>query len=144
MLFRSNRTAGPERPLLADGAKAAADPAEAVAGAEFICLCLSDDAAVRAVLAAATPALCPGALVIDFSTIAPATSVAVAAELAERGCRYLDAPVTGGTEGARNGSLAILVGGREDDLARARPLLELLGNRISHFGPVGQIGRAHV
>ena len=98
----------------------------------------SSDLAVRAVLAAAAPALSPGALVIDFSTIAPATSLAVAAELAERGCHYLDAPVTGGTEGARNGTLAILVGGAGEDLERARPLLELLGSRISHFGPVGR------
>ena len=133
-----NRTPGPERQLLAAGARAAANPAAAVAGAELVCLCLSDDDAVRAVLAATAPALKPGALVIDFSTIAPATSIALAAELAARDCRYLDAPVTGGTEGARSGSLAILVGGAVDDLKRARPLLELLGRRISHFGPVGR------
>lgn len=133
-----NRTPGPERPLQAAGARAAVTPEAAVTGAELVCLCLSDDAAVRAVLATIAPALNPGALVIDLSTISPATSIAMAAELAERGCRYLDAPVTGGTEGARSGSLAILVGGDGNDLERARPVLELLGNRISHFGPVGR------
>ncbi|MFN7898100.1 MAG: NAD(P)-dependent oxidoreductase [Synechococcaceae cyanobacterium] len=133
-----NRSPGPEGPLLAAGARPASDPAAAVAGAALICLCLSDDAAVEAVLKAAAPALQTGALVIDFSTIAPATSIDQAACLAERGVAYIDAPVTGGTEGARNGSLAILVGGAVEHVERARPLLEQVGNRISHFGPVGR------
>lgn len=82
----------------------------------MVCLCLSDDAAVRAVLLegpdAAISGLAPGSLVIDFSTIAPATSEALAVRLAERGVAYLDAPVTGGTEGAEAGTLSVLVGGR--------------------------------
>ncbi|MFM7313538.1 MAG: NAD(P)-dependent oxidoreductase, partial [Cyanobium sp.] len=79
----------------------------------------------------------PGSLVIDFSTIAPDTSRALAAELADREVHYLDAPVTGGTEGARAGSLSILIGGDDAQLERARPLLQLLGSRLNHFGPVG-------
>ena len=136
-----NRSAGAAEPLRTAGAAVAADPAAAVAGAELVCLCLSDDAAVRAVLLeqqrAAIGALAAGALVIDFSTIAPATSEALARDLAARGVGYLDAPVTGGTEGARNGSLSVLIGGAAEDVERARPLLELVGSRISHFGPVG-------
>ena len=127
----------------------AGSPAEAVAEASIVCLCLSDDAAVEAVLLgqadaeelgggiSALPHLRAGALVIDFSTIAPATSRALAARLAQRGVAYLDAPVTGGTEGARAGTLSVLVGGEPADLERARPVLEVVGGRITHLGPVG-------
>ena len=78
-----------------------------------------------------------GSLVVDFSTIAPTTSQALAGELARRRVAYLDAPVTGGTEGARAGSLSVLVGGAAADLERARPVLEVVGSRITHLGPVG-------
>lgn len=132
-----NRTRERQLPLEQAGARGAASAAEAVRQAELVCLCLSDDAAVRAVLEAAEAALAPGSLVIDFSTIAPATSVALAERLAARGVRYLDAPVTGGTEGARSGTLSVLIGGEPADVERARPLLELVGSRLSHFGPVG-------
>ena len=136
-----NRNREREEPLAALGARRAATPMEAATGSTLLCLCLSDDAAVRAVLLegpdAASGGLAPGSLVIDFSTIAPATSEELAARLSERGVAYLDAPVTGGTEGAKAGSLSVLVGGEEDDLERARPLLEVVGGRISHFGPVG-------
>lgn len=136
-----NRSPAAMEPLRAAGAVAAADPAAAVAGSELVCLCLSDDAAVRAVLLeqerAAVHGLAAGALVIDFSTVAPTTSMALAAALADRGVGYIDAPVTGGTEGARAGTLSVLVGGGADQLERARPLLAQVGSRISHFGPVG-------
>ena len=122
-----NRSPGPEGPLLAAGARPATEPATAVAGAALICLCLSDDAAVEAVLTATAPALQTGALVIDFSTIAPATSRSLALALAERGVAYLDAPVTGGTEGARAGRLSVLVGGTQADLERARAHARSLG-----------------
>jgi 3-hydroxyisobutyrate dehydrogenase-like beta-hydroxyacid dehydrogenase len=78
-----------------------------------------------------------GSLVIDFSTISPATSQSLATRLAEQGVAYLDAPVTGGTEGARAGTLSVLVGGALADLERARPVLEVVGSRISRLGPVG-------
>jgi 3-hydroxyisobutyrate dehydrogenase-like beta-hydroxyacid dehydrogenase len=135
-----NRTPRAEESLAAAGAGRASTPAAAAAGAELIALCLSDDAAVEAVLfgpdgvAAGAAA---GALVIDFSTIAPATSQKLASRLAGQGVGYLDAPVTGGTEGARAGTLSVLVGGAMEHLERARPLLEVVGGRISHFGPVG-------
>jgi 3-hydroxyisobutyrate dehydrogenase-like beta-hydroxyacid dehydrogenase/SAM-dependent methyltransferase len=136
-----NRHRQREEPLAALGARRAANPWEAATGSTLLCLCLSDDAAVRAVLLegpdAASGGLAPGSLVIDFSTIAPASSEELAARLQERGVAYLDAPVTGGTEGARAGTLTVLVGGNERDLERARPLLEVVGSRVSHFGPVG-------
>ena len=118
----------------------AASPAEAVAEATIVCLCLSDDGAVRDVMLGqlgGLEQLGPGCLVIDFSTVAPATSQALAARLAERQVAYLDAPVTGGIEGARAGTLSVLVGGEAGDLDRARPLLEVVGGQITHLGPVG-------
>ena len=130
-----NRTRVKEEALAAEGAQRAATPAAAVAEAEVVMLCLSDDAAVVEVLAAAP--LRPGALVIDTSTIGPATSRRLAQQLQEQGVAYLDAPVTGGTEGAKAGTLSVLVGGGAADLERARPLLEVIGRSISHFGPVG-------
>jgi 6-phosphogluconate dehydrogenase len=137
-----NRSREREQSLASQGAQRAATPAAAAAAAaQMLCLCLSDDSAVSAVLlegaTAAIHGLAPGSLVIDFSTIAPASSETFAGQLAQRGVAYLDAPVTGGTEGARAGTLSVLVGGAAADLERARPLLAVVGGRISHFGPVG-------
>jgi len=127
--------------LLQAGAAAAATPAEAAAQAPLLLVCVSDDAAVEAVLLeqpqAAIAGLRPGALVIDCSTISPATSRRVAHRLARQGIDYIDAPVTGGTEGARAGSLSVLVGGEPEAVERAQPLLQVIGQRISHFGAVG-------
>lgn len=132
-----NRSPGPVAGLVEAGAVAASSAPAAVAAAELICLCLSDDAAVEAVLESVAPHLPGGSVVVDFSTIAPATSQALAAELAGRRVAYLDAPVTGGTEGARAGSLSVLVGGAAADLERARPVLEVVAGRITHLGEVG-------
>ena len=148
-----NRDASRCEPLQAAGARVANSPASAAAAAEVLLVCVSNDAAVEAVLLGGpaaefrtdlaeswTPAvegLQAGSLVIDCSTISPTTSRRLAAALAERGIQYLDAPVTGGTEGARAGTLSVLVGGDSQDLERARPLLQLIGSRITHFGPVG-------
>jgi 3-hydroxyisobutyrate dehydrogenase-like beta-hydroxyacid dehydrogenase len=161
-----NRTTSRCESLRAAGARVADSPADAAREAEVLLLCVSDDRAAEAVLlgpegganstqtnnattppeirtdrtdfgAAAIHGLQPGSLVIDCSTISPSTSRRLAAALAERGIRYIDAPVTGGTEGAKAGTLSVLVGGATEDLERARPLLEILGGSITHFGPVG-------
>jgi len=150
-----NRTREREAPLQAAGAQVAANPAEAAAGAEVLMLCLSDGPAVEEVLFGAggaakalthgtrrangqAPApLVPAPLVIDVSTIEPARSRQLAERLAELGIAWLDAPVTGGTEGARAGTLSVLVGGEAATLERARPLLEVVGGTITHFGPAG-------
>ena len=115
-------------------------PKEAVHGCAVLLICVSDDAAVEAVLwgdGGAGYALTPGSLVIDCSTIAPATAAAMAKRLAEQNVHYIDAPVTGGTEGAKAGTLTVLCGGETKALAQARPLLEVIGGSIHHFGPVG-------
>jgi 3-hydroxyisobutyrate dehydrogenase-like beta-hydroxyacid dehydrogenase len=79
----------------------------------------------------------PGLVAIDFATIDPMTSRAIAAELAGAGIGYLDAPVSGGPSGAAAASLSIIVGGRDEHVEKARPLLEKLGKRIFHMGASG-------
>ncbi|MFM9040915.1 MAG: NAD(P)-dependent oxidoreductase [Vulcanococcus sp.] len=132
-----NRTAKRMEPLLQAGAKGSTDPARAVRDADLVLVCLSDDAAVTQVLEQAQEALNAGSLVVDFSTISPATSQQLAAALAQSGSAYIDAPVTGGTEGAKAGALTVLVGGSAEHLNRARPVLEVIGGSIHHFGAVG-------
>ena len=122
------------------GATPARTPAAAVLGCKALLLCVSDDAAVESVLwgeQGAGPTLAPGSLVIECSTISPATARAMADRLAERGVQFIDAPVTGGTEGAQAGRLTVLCGGEVSDLERARPVLEVIGGSIHHFGAVG-------
>lgn len=83
------------------------------------------------------PAIAEGALVIDCSTIAPATARAVADAAKRRGLAMLDAPVSGGTAGAAAGTLTFIVGGRVDDLERARPVLQAMGKNVFHMGDAG-------
>lgn len=132
-----NRSPDRMEPLLQAGAEGSSSPADAVRQADLVLLCLSDDAAVLEVLEQAQGSLAPGSLVVDFSTISPATSQQLATALGAQGSAYIDAPVTGGTEGARAGTLAVLVGAAAEHLERARPVLEVIGGSIHHFGPVG-------
>jgi len=123
------------------GTIACASPAAACQGADVLLLCVSDDAAVDAVLfgpEGAASALSPGSVVLDCSTVAPSTAIAAAQRLTQQGVTYLDAPVTGGTEGAQAGTLTLLVGGETTALERVRPVLEVIGDRVHHFGAVGR------
>ena len=123
-----------------EGSSAADSPAAAVRGCAALLLCVSDDAAVESVLwgeQGAGPALEQGSLVIDCSTISPSTARAMAERLAERDIAYIDAPVTGGTEGAKAGTLTVLCGGETIAVNQARPVLEVIGGSIHHFGDVG-------
>ena len=102
-----------------EGAARCASPADASAGVDVLLLCVSDDAAVEEVLFGghgAASQLSSGSVVLDCSTIAPATAQRCAERLARQNIHYLDAPVTGGTEGAKRGSLTVLVGGAEPHL----------------------------
>lgn len=124
--------------LLEDGARVAASPAEAVAGAEFVITLLTDGAAVANVLFAqgAAAAMTPGALLVDMSSIMPSQAREHASRLEAMGLRHLDAPVSGGTLGAEQGTLAIMAGGDPADFARAAPVLAVLG-RATQVGPHG-------
>ena len=122
------------------GAQGCAHPAAAADGVDVLLICVSDDAAVTEVLFGADGAastLKPGSTVIDCSTISPQGAQRAAERLQQQGVAYLDAPVTGGTEGARAGTLTVLVGGDASVLETVRPLLELIGGSIHHIGSVG-------
>jgi 3-hydroxyisobutyrate dehydrogenase len=100
-------------------------------------ICVSADADVRSVIEPMAPGLARGALVIDCSTVSADTARWAASFLAERGVRFIDAPVSGGVEGARNGALAIMCGGERADFDQARPVLAAMGKTIEHFGASG-------
>ena len=123
------------------GTRGCINPAAAADNVDVLLMCVSDDSAVNDVLFGpdgAAEQLQPGCIVIDCSTISPNGAQQVAAQLERIGVHYLDAPVTGGTEGARAGSLTVLVGGDADVLAKVRPLLEVIGGSIHHIGAVGR------
>jgi 3-hydroxyisobutyrate dehydrogenase len=133
-----NRTAAKAGTLAAElNVPAPATLAELAALCDAIVLCVSADADVLEVVGALAPALRKGALVIDCSTVGAETARQAAELLEPRGIEFLDCPVSGGVEGARDGTLAIMVGGSAAACERARPILEALGRTITHFGPNG-------
>jgi 3-hydroxyisobutyrate dehydrogenase-like beta-hydroxyacid dehydrogenase len=132
-----NRSPGKARVLAADGAVVAADAAACVAGADAVFVMVPDTPDVEATVAQIEPALKAGQLVVDMSTVSPAAERAIAARLKLAGVDYLDAPVSGGDVGARDGTLAIMVGGDAAAFERARPLFELMGKRITYMGASG-------
>ncbi len=122
------------------GCRAAATPREAASGAEVVVTCLPTSREVEALLDGPDgllAGLAAGSLVLDCTSGDPAASRRIAARLGERGIAFADAPVSGGTDGAEAGTLTIMVGGDAATFARARPVLEALGRRIEHLGPVG-------
>ncbi|WP_109124719.1 NAD(P)-dependent oxidoreductase [Dyella sp. C11] len=116
---------------------AAPSLADIAAQCDVIALCVTADADVLGTVDALAPHLKKGAIVVDHSTVAPDTAKRAAAKLAEVGAFFLDAPVSGGVEGAKNGKLSVMVGGDADVLERARPVLEAYALRITHLGDVG-------
>jgi len=111
--------------------------AELAAQCDAIALCVTADADVLNTIDALAPHVKPGTIVIDHSTVAPDTAKQAAARLVAVGAHFLDAPVSGGVEGAKNGKLSIMVGGDAAVLERARPVLEAYALRITHLGDVG-------
>jgi len=132
-----NRTPHKARALTADGATVTSDAAEAARGAEVVFIMAPDTPDVESIVAKIEPVLARGHMVIDMSTVAPACEREIAARLAAAGVDYLDAPVSGGEPGAVEGTLTVMVGGDEAAFARARPLFEALGKRITHMGAAG-------
>jgi 2-hydroxy-3-oxopropionate reductase len=144
-----SRSRGPVDEIVAAGAAAATSPADVARRARRIVTMLPDGPDVEAVLAGddgVFSAIQPGTIVIDMSTIAPATARRMAQAAAERGSTYLDAPVSGGEIGAIDGTLSIMAGGDAGALETVRPILAAMGNpeRIIHIGPsgAGQICKA--
>jgi 3-hydroxyisobutyrate dehydrogenase len=133
-----NRTEATARTLAEElGVQCAASPALLAQEADVVLICVPADADVLAVIDQLLPNLKPGAIVIDLSTVSSGTAQEAARRVRSQGADFLDAPVTGGVEGARNGTLAIMVGGAADTLRQALPVLEAMGRRIVHMGDTG-------
>ncbi|MFZ0613326.1 MAG: NAD(P)-dependent oxidoreductase [Desulfobacterales bacterium] len=136
----NNRSRGKEAPVVEAGAKPAASPAEAAESAEVVITCVSDTPDVEEVILGETGVIhgaAPETIVVDMSTVSPGATRRIAARLGDKGVRMLDAPVSGGSEGARKGTLSIMVGGEAADLDKVRPVLEAMGQTITHVGPIG-------
>jgi 3-hydroxyisobutyrate dehydrogenase len=135
-----NRTPGRAGVPISEGATEAGRPADVAADSDIIVICVSDTPDVEQVLFGddgLASSLAEGALVIDCSTIAPAATREFAERLASSGVSLVDAPVSGGSEGAEKGTLTIMVGGNDAEVARAMPVLEAMGSSITHMGPSG-------
>jgi len=135
-----NRTRAREAPVVEQGAKAAASPMEAAAGADLVITCVSDTPDVEAVILGEKGVMHgarPGTIVVDMSTISPAVTRTIADTLAQKEIHMIDAPVSGGSEGAQKGTLAIMAGGDKAVFQRALPVLETMGKTITRLGPIG-------
>lgn len=133
-----NRTPQKARELAAEtGCKAVAQLADLTPLCDVIVMCVSADNDVLDVVDALLPGIRPGSIVIDCSTISADTARTAAQRLAAVGASFLDAPVSGGVEGARDATLAIMVGGDATAFDRAHPVLAAMGRAITHFGASG-------
>jgi 3-hydroxyisobutyrate dehydrogenase len=135
-----NRTPGRAAALAELGVVEADTPAAVGRASDVVVTCVSDTPDVEAVLfgtSGVADGLAGGGLVIDCSTISPGATARFAHRLAAAGIGFVDAPVSGGSEGARNATLTIFAGGEAADVERARPVLEAMGKTITHFGPAG-------
>ena len=135
-----NRTPSRAEALRADGITVAGSIAEVGESSEIVVTMVPDTNDVLAVVegpGGLAESMAPGSALIDMSTIAPGATRELAERLAQRGIAMLDAPVSGGSWGAEQGTLAIMVGGEAETLERCMPLFESLGQRITHMGPSG-------
>jgi 3-hydroxyisobutyrate dehydrogenase len=119
------------------GVPAPAHLAEFAGSLDAVVICVSADADVRSVVERLAPGLARGALVVDCSTVSADTAKWAAGFLGARGVGFVDAPVSGGVEGAKNGTLAIMCGGERAQFDAARPVLAAMGKTIEYFGPSG-------
>lgn len=107
-------------------------------GSSVLMLCVTNTHDVEQIVDEAAASLKKGSLVIDCSTISPKATEELAAKLRNQGIGFVDAPVSGGSEGAAQGTLAVMAGGAEEDFHRAQPILEAIGTRITHMGSAGK------
>jgi len=113
------------------------EPVQLAAGCNVILICVSADQDVLDVLEQILPGVQPGCVVIDTSTVSPATSRQLAERLHEVGAGFVDAPVSGGVEGAQKGTLSVMAGGDSANISRIMPVLEAISATVTHMGPVG-------
>jgi 2-hydroxy-3-oxopropionate reductase len=134
-------------PVTAEGGAACANPREVAERSRVIFTNVSDTGDVEQVVLGENGIIegaQPGTVVVDMSTISPAATRAMAQRLAEKGVHLLDAPVSGGEQGAIGGKLSIMVGGNEDAFKQVLPILQVMGHNIVHIGPsgAGQVTKA--
>ncbi|MDX1568640.1 MAG: NAD(P)-dependent oxidoreductase [Longimicrobiales bacterium] len=135
-----NRTASRMDPLVEAGAEAGDGPADVARSCDIVITCVSDTPDVEEVVlgeGGIVEGVSRGSLVVDMSTISPHATRRIAARLEEEGAHMLDAPISGGSEGAANGTLSIMVGGEADQVERAMPAFQAMGETITHVGPIG-------
>lgn len=142
-----NRTTPRMRPLLDQGATGCSSPRKLGEQTELILLCLFDAEATESVLFGpdgVMTAARPGQLIVDLSTAHPGRTRSIAKRAHELGVRWVDAPVSGGPQGALAGTLAVMAGGAEDDIRRIKPVLASFASQVTHVGPTGcgQIAKA--
>jgi len=135
-----NRTSSRMTPIISDGAHEAPDATSVAARSDILILCVSDTQDVEEVLfgnQGVVQGAKPGSLIIDTSTISPQATINMATRLRAAGLRMLDAPISGGSEGAANGTLSIMVGGDSTDVAHAMKVLKSMASQITHVGGTG-------
>jgi 3-hydroxyisobutyrate dehydrogenase len=135
-----NRTHSKAEPLAAQGARVADTPREAAQGADIVVSMVGDDTASRAVWFGDNGALTgvkPGAILVECSTVTPDHVRDLAGQAQQRGCEFLDSPVSGSRMQAEGGQLILLIGGDSATIAKARPALEAISRLIHHMGPTG-------
>ena len=135
-----NRSRDKLAPVLEKGAKAAGSPAEVARAAEIVMMCVTDQKAAEEVLFSSQGIADSGKqelLIVDFSSIAPASAREFATRLSGRGIGIIDAPVSGGVPGAEKGTLVVMAGGTKENIERARPVVMHLAQRFTHMGEAG-------
>lgn len=135
-----NRTTSRTEPIVAEGATVAASPYQVAESNDIVMICVSDTPDVNEVVFGPdgiAEGIHAGSLIIDHSTISPSATKDFAQRISETGGAWLDAPISGGSEGAKNATLSIMIGGEAADVQRALPYLEAIGKTITHVGPQG-------
>lgn len=135
-----NRTASRMDDLVKEGAVAGSSPADVAANSDIVIICVSDTPDVEAVIlgdSGIMEGIQSGSLVVDCSTISPQATKEFAEALGQKGVTMLDAPISGGSEGAAKGTLSIMIGGAASDVERAMPAFEAMGSSITHVGDTG-------
>ena len=133
-----NRTSSKAEALAQEtGTVAAGEPAQMAAACNVILICVSADQDLLDVVGQLLPGVKPGCVVVDTSTVSPSTARQVSASLHEVGASLVDAPVSGGVEGANKGTLSVMAGGDSANISRIMPVLEAISASVTHMGPVG-------
>lgn len=119
------------------GVTVADSPAQLAADCNVILTCVSADQDLLDVVGQLLPGIQPGSVLVDTSTVSPATARKIAASLLNVSCGFVDAPVSGGVEGAQKGTLSVMAGGESANISRIKPVLDAISATVTHMGPVG-------